>query len=167
MGYQTTQIMPSDIEIAQRATLRPIVELARVVVWLAETTPADMRFVYDDEATLWQKAEAIAKKIYGASEVTADAKVRTQLRLLQEQGYGPLPGVHCENAILVCHRPATARRTEWPCIEYPRSAARRGRRVCRARLAATSSRCPACLSNRRRQRSTSMTTVTLSGCFED
>jgi formate--tetrahydrofolate ligase len=45
-------------------------------VRLAETTPADMHFVYDDEATLWQKAEAIAKKIYGASEVTADTKMR-------------------------------------------------------------------------------------------
>jgi len=66
-------------------------ELARVVVRLAETTPADMRFVYDDEDTLWQKAEAIAKKIYGAAEVTADTKVRAQLRLLQEQGYGHYP----------------------------------------------------------------------------
>ena len=66
-------------------------ELARVVVRLAETTPADMHFVYDDEATLWQKAEAIAKKIYGASEVTADTKVRTQLRRLQDQGYGHYP----------------------------------------------------------------------------
>ena len=66
-------------------------ELARAVVRLAETTPADMRFVYDDEATLWQKAEAIAKKIYGASEVTADTKVRTQLRRLQDQGYGHYP----------------------------------------------------------------------------
>ncbi len=66
-------------------------ELARVVVRLAETTPADMHFVYDDEATLWQKAEAIATKIYGASEVTADTKVRAQLRRLQDQGYGHYP----------------------------------------------------------------------------
>ncbi len=66
-------------------------ELARVVVRLAETTPADMQFVYDDDATLWQKAEAIATKIYGASEVTADTKVRAQLRRLQEQGYGHYP----------------------------------------------------------------------------
>ena len=66
-------------------------ELARVVVRLVETTPADMRFVYDDEATLWQKAEAVAKKIYGAAEVTADTKVRTQLRQLQDHGYGRYP----------------------------------------------------------------------------
>ena len=66
-------------------------ELAHVVVRLAETTPADMHFVYDDEDTLWQKAEAIAKKIYGAAEVTADTKVRAQLRRLQDQGYGHYP----------------------------------------------------------------------------
>jgi formate--tetrahydrofolate ligase len=66
-------------------------ELARVVVGLVETTPADMRFAYTDEATLWQKAEAVAKKIYGAAEVTADTKVRTQLRQLQDNGYGHYP----------------------------------------------------------------------------
>ena len=66
-------------------------ELAHVVVKLVETTPADMRFVYEDEDTLWQKAEAVAKKIYGAAEVTADTKVRMQLRQLQEQGYGHYP----------------------------------------------------------------------------
>jgi formate--tetrahydrofolate ligase len=66
-------------------------ELARTVVRIAETTPADMRFVYEDGDTLWQKAEAVAKKIYGASEVTADTKVRAQLRQLQDQGYGHYP----------------------------------------------------------------------------
>ncbi len=66
-------------------------ELARVVVRIAETTPADMRFVYEDGDTLWQKAEAVAKKIYGAAEVTADTKVRAQLRQLQDQGYGHYP----------------------------------------------------------------------------
>jgi formate--tetrahydrofolate ligase len=65
--------------------------LAREVVHLVQSTPADMRFVYDDEATLWQKAEAVAIKIYGASQVTADTKVRQQLRRLEEQGYGRYP----------------------------------------------------------------------------
>jgi len=66
-------------------------ELARVVVRIAETTPADVRFVYEDGDTLWQKAEAVAKKIYGAAEVTADTKVRAQLRQLQDHGYGHYP----------------------------------------------------------------------------
>ncbi len=66
-------------------------DLAREVVRLVETTPADMRFVYDDSQTLWQKAEAVATKIYGASEVTADGKVRAELQRLQDLGYGHFP----------------------------------------------------------------------------
>jgi formate--tetrahydrofolate ligase len=65
--------------------------LAREVVRVIETTPPDLRFVYEDSDTLWRKAEAVAKKIYGASEVTADTKVRAQLKRLQEQGYGHFP----------------------------------------------------------------------------
>jgi formate--tetrahydrofolate ligase len=71
-------------------------ELARVVVEVcdADDTPVDAghdSFVYDDDASLWEKVEAIATKIYGASEVTADAKVRTRLRELAHEGYSHLP----------------------------------------------------------------------------
>jgi formate--tetrahydrofolate ligase len=65
--------------------------LAREVVRVIETTPQNMEFVYPDSDTLWQKAEAVAKKIYGASEITADTKVRAQLKQWQEQGYGHYP----------------------------------------------------------------------------
>ena len=65
--------------------------LAREVLRVIETTPADMHFVYEDSDTLWHKAEAVAKKIYGASEVTADTKVRAQLKQWQDQGYGHYP----------------------------------------------------------------------------
>jgi len=69
-------------------------DLARAVVGLVESPSARAtgpRFVYDDDDTLWYKAEQIAKKIYGAAEVTADAKVRQQLQRLEEQGHGRLP----------------------------------------------------------------------------
>jgi len=66
-------------------------ELAREVVRLAEGTPADFRFVYDDAMTLWQKAEAVATKVYGAAEVVADGKVRERLQELQDAGYGHFP----------------------------------------------------------------------------
>ena len=65
--------------------------LAREVLRVIDTVPADMRFVYEDGDTLWHKAEAVAKKIYGASEITADTKVRAQLKQWQEQGYGHFP----------------------------------------------------------------------------
>src|SRR6266850_1719092 len=41
--------------------------------------------------TLWDKINKIAKKIYRASEVTADGKVRAQIKKLQEDGYGHYP----------------------------------------------------------------------------
>jgi formate--tetrahydrofolate ligase len=66
-------------------------ELARTVVKLIETMAPDFRFVYEDDATLWNKVKEVATKIYGASEVTADSKVRTQIKKLQERGYGHYP----------------------------------------------------------------------------
>jgi formate--tetrahydrofolate ligase len=66
-------------------------ELAQVVVDIVDKVPVDFRFVYEDSASLWDKAAAIATKLYGASEVTADSKVRTQVKRLQESGYGHYP----------------------------------------------------------------------------
>src|SRR5712671_5480020 len=65
-------------------------ELARIVVGLCEQ-PSRPSFVYEDSDTLWEKINKIAKKVYRASEVTADAKVRAQIKRLQEEGYGHYP----------------------------------------------------------------------------
>jgi formate--tetrahydrofolate ligase len=65
-------------------------ELAQAVVNLVDTTPPDFRYVYEESAPLWEKMKTIATKIYGASEVTADTKVRTQIKKLQEN-YGHYP----------------------------------------------------------------------------
>ncbi len=65
-------------------------ELAREVVRLCER-PNGFRYVYEDDATLWDKMKAIATQVYGASDITADTKVRAQIRHLQEGGYGRYP----------------------------------------------------------------------------
>ena len=65
-------------------------DLAREVVELCED-PKQMTFVYEDDASLWDKINSVATKIYGASEVSADAKVRNKLKELQESGYGKFP----------------------------------------------------------------------------
>ena len=65
-------------------------DVAREVVHLIDTTPADFRFVYEDSEPLWEKMKAIATKIYGASEITADTSVRAQIKKLQEN-YGHYP----------------------------------------------------------------------------
>jgi formate--tetrahydrofolate ligase len=69
---------------------RGALELAREVVRLSDQ-PGGFRYVYPDEATLWDKMKAIATKIYHASDITADTKVRAQIRQLQENGYGHYP----------------------------------------------------------------------------
>jgi formate--tetrahydrofolate ligase len=66
-------------------------ELARTVVDLIERAPADCRFVYEDSAPLWDKARAIATRIYGAADISADGKVKAQIQKLQEDGYGHYP----------------------------------------------------------------------------
>ena len=65
-------------------------ELAREVVALC-AQPNSFRFVYEAEDSLWDKVTMIATRIYGASSVKADAKVRAQIEALQAQGHGRLP----------------------------------------------------------------------------
>jgi formate--tetrahydrofolate ligase len=65
-------------------------ELARIVVNLCEK-PSHPTFVYEDADPLWTKIEKIAKKVYRAGSVTADAKVKAQIQKLQDDGYGHYP----------------------------------------------------------------------------
>ncbi|NDH33323.1 MAG: formate--tetrahydrofolate ligase [Betaproteobacteria bacterium] len=65
-------------------------ELARVVVALCEA-PSAVRFVYEDNDSLWDKINQVAKRVYRASAVTCDAKVLAQIQKLQDDGYGHYP----------------------------------------------------------------------------
>ena len=65
-------------------------DLAKVVVDLCEEK-SNVTFVYDETDTLWDKIGKIARKVYRASEVTADTKVRAQIKKLQDDGYGHYP----------------------------------------------------------------------------
>ena len=66
------------------------IALADAVVALCDR-PSEMTFVYEDSMSLWEKVTAIATRVYGASEVTADAKIRGRIRELEAQGYGHFP----------------------------------------------------------------------------
>ena len=65
-------------------------ELARMVVELCETKNG-FRFVNEEKDSLWEKINHIAQRVYRASEVTADSKVRNQIKKLQDDGYGHYP----------------------------------------------------------------------------
>jgi formate--tetrahydrofolate ligase len=66
------------------------VDVARKVVELVEGGSSDFRFVYDETQTLWEKVKAIATKIYGAADISADAKVRARIEEMQAD-YGHYP----------------------------------------------------------------------------
>ena len=66
-------------------------DLAHAVVKLCENPTSKMKLVYEDQATLWDKIETVATKIYGASDISADAKVKAQLQKYQDDGYGHYP----------------------------------------------------------------------------
>jgi len=65
-------------------------ELARVVVEAAEE-PSTFTFLYPDTATLKEKIEAVATKVYGADAVTYSAAANRQLATYEENGFGALP----------------------------------------------------------------------------
>jgi len=66
-------------------------DLARAVVALAEGGTADFQPLYPDAMGLWDKTRAIAREIYGAADISANAGVRAQFKQLEEAGYGALP----------------------------------------------------------------------------
>lgn len=65
--------------------------LARAVVDAIDRSDSQFRFVYEDSLPLWDKMNAIATSIYGAAGISAESKVRTQIRKLQDDGYGHYP----------------------------------------------------------------------------
>ena len=67
------------------------VDLAKTVIELCENSNQKMQYVYEENDTLIEKINKIAKKIYRASEVTMDDKVKAQIENLQKTGYGHFP----------------------------------------------------------------------------
>ena len=65
-------------------------DLAKAVVEIVDGHSGKHKYVYEDNASLWEKIEAIATKIYGASGITAPQNVRSQIDKLNED-YGSYP----------------------------------------------------------------------------
>ena len=74
-------------------------DLAGAVLKTIETKPPQFRFLYPDDMPLWNKAQTIAREMYGADDIIGDQKVRDRFRELEAGGYGSLPGLHRENRI--------------------------------------------------------------------
>lgn len=68
-----------------------VTALATRVAEIADSGVANFAPLYPAEKGLFEKIETIATRIYRASEVIADKKVRDQLREWEAAGYGDLP----------------------------------------------------------------------------
>jgi formate--tetrahydrofolate ligase len=66
------------------------VELADAVAEATEE-PTEFRFLYPEEASLREKIETIATKVYGADGVAYDMKASQQLDSYEKNGFGRLP----------------------------------------------------------------------------
>ncbi len=66
-------------------------DLARGVVEVARQGSSDMRFTYVDDLPLADKADAIARRVYGADRVTFTSAAQKALDRIEAEGYGSLP----------------------------------------------------------------------------
>ncbi len=66
-------------------------ELASRVAEIADAEMANFSPIYKDDISLFEKIEIVAKRIYRADAVLADAKIRNQLKEWEAAGYGTLP----------------------------------------------------------------------------
>ena len=65
--------------------------LAYHVAELCDGGKADFKPLYPDSMKLWDKVDTVAKIIYGAGEVVADAAVRQRLTEFEAAGFGHFP----------------------------------------------------------------------------
>ena len=67
------------------------IELARAVLNTLETKESNYHSIYTDDLSLTEKIETIAKEIYGADGVNYSAAAKTQLKKLEDLGFGNFP----------------------------------------------------------------------------
>ena len=68
------------------------VDLANLVVETIEKHPSEpLKLVYDDEDSIEEKVEKVAKNIYGAASVSFAAPAKKKLQMIKELGYEHFP----------------------------------------------------------------------------
>ena len=84
---------------------RGAIELAEAVVKTADE-PKNFKFLYPDTATLREKIEALATKIYGAAKVDYSPTASRQLDTYEKNGYGHFPVVIAKTHLSISSDPA-------------------------------------------------------------
>jgi len=66
-------------------------QLAVHVAKVADSGESRFAPIYDDDVPLWEKIRVVATRIYGADDIIADKKVRSQISEYQDNGFGHFP----------------------------------------------------------------------------
>jgi formate--tetrahydrofolate ligase len=80
-------------------------ELAHALVKACDE-PSTFKLLYSDEASLKEKIETIAERVYGADGVDYEPEAQKQLALFEERGYGRLPICMAKTQYSLSHDPA-------------------------------------------------------------
>ena len=67
------------------------VELAQEVLKAVDEDDSRFQYLYPLDIPLLEKIEVIAKKIYGASSVAMEGKIKRKIRRIEKKGFGNLP----------------------------------------------------------------------------
>lgn len=73
------------------------VELANKVVETIETKESHFHYLYEDDLSLEEKMETIAKEIYGAGEVILEPSAKQQIARIESLGFGKMPVCMAKN----------------------------------------------------------------------
>ena len=83
---------------------RGATELAEAVAEAADE-PTDFRFLYPAEASLKEKIETVATRVYGARDVEYSAQALRQLETYERAGFGDLPICIAKTHLSISHDP--------------------------------------------------------------
>jgi formate--tetrahydrofolate ligase len=83
---------------------RGATELAEAVAEAADE-PTDFRFLYPAEASLKEKIETVATRVYGARDVEYSAQALRQLETYERAGFGGLPICIAKTHLSISHDP--------------------------------------------------------------
>ena len=81
------------------------VELAELVKE-ASSKPGDVRFLYEDGASIKEKINTVATKLYNAEGVSYEPAAERQIRLYEELGWGTLPLCIAKTHLSLSHNPS-------------------------------------------------------------
>jgi formate--tetrahydrofolate ligase len=73
------------------------IDLAQKVIKTIEEKPSNFKVLYEDNLSIKEKIETIAKKIYGASEVTYDGQASKAIEKIENLGFATMPVCMAKN----------------------------------------------------------------------